>query len=112
MSSIRLNSKMRVQALIRSCAARDVFAAVVVSGDPDRGALLVKLNMFGDGCQVLTQDRTVDGEVQWRLGTGATPVSEAEADAYIDRQRQYDEDLWVVELEKPQAVFDLFVVVP
>ena len=110
MSELRLNSKLRVQALIRSCAARDVFAAVVTSGDPDRGAVLVKLNLFAEGCQVLVQGRTVDGVVHWRLGTGPAPVPEVEADAFIDRQRTYDEDLWVVELENPKAVFDLFVV--
>lgn len=99
MSEPTLKSKMFVQALVRQCQSHDVFAAVVAKGDEDAGAVLVKLNMFQNGCVVLTQVRTNDGERAWMRGTGPEPVSEREADAYVERQRKYDLDLWVIEIE-------------
>lgn len=99
MSEPRLKTKLFVQALIRQCMVENVFAAVVAKGDEDAGAVLVKLNMFEKGCMVLTQVRTADGRAAWMRGTGEAPVPEADADAYVARQRGYDEDLWVVEIE-------------
>ncbi|NKD87131.1 DUF1491 family protein [Haematospirillum sp. 15-248] len=96
---VRLRTRIRVQALLRHCQSRGVFAAVVVSGDPDAGAVLVKVNTLGSGCWVLSQVRLPDGRPAWMRGTGERAVTEQEADAYIARQRGYDDDLWVIEVE-------------
>lgn len=74
-------------------------AMVVRKGDPDAGALLVKVNAFDAGCFVLTPVTDAAGRRGWMRGTGAVPIDEAAADAYIERQARYDDDLWVVEIE-------------
>ena len=102
----RLKSGIRVKALIRRCDLVAIGVAVTARGDPDAGAILLKLTPREGGCTVLAQARRPDGAAVWMRATGSAPVAEAEAEAYIARQRTRDPDLWVVEIES-EAVADL-----
>ena len=99
----RLKSGIWLKALIRRCDLAAVGVAVVARGDGDAGAILLKLNGRDAGCTVLAQARRPDGTAVWLRATGAEPVAESEADAYIARQRSRDPDLWVVEIDSAAA---------
>jgi hypothetical protein len=75
----RLKSGIWIKALIRRCDLAAIPIAVIARGDGDAGELV------------------------WMRATGLVPVAEADADAYIARQRRRDPDIWVVEIEHREA---------
>lgn len=95
----RLRSKLFIQALLRRCDIEGTPGYVVHSGDADAGAIIVKLAHRDRTATVLTPVRREDGERAWTRGTGPAPVADMDAEAYIARQRTYDADLWVIEIE-------------
>ena len=76
-------------------------AFVTARGDPTAGAVLVKLNTL-DGQARLFQ-RSFDlmtGDRKWVV---LAEGDEASVDASIEKQRSFDPDLWVIEVEDPRA---------
>jgi hypothetical protein len=104
----RLKAGLWIQALVRRCDIAAVAVAVTARGDPDAGAIVLKLNGRDAGCAVLAQARGPQGELVWMRATGPAAVTEPDADAYIARQQRRDPDLWVVEIEtgSPAVVLD------
>lgn len=103
----RLKTRVWVQAFLRRVELDGYMAALLSRGDDDAGAVLVKVNRFSDGCRVYTQVRDESGDLAWLSGTGGPLVSETEADAYVQRQRKYDADIWVIEVEDPKGSYGI-----
>lgn len=97
----RLTARFWVDAYLARLRLSDIPAFVVAHGDDTGGAVLVKLATL-DGNAVLFQ-RSFDlmtGERRWvELSSGA----EREVDDTVARQRGFDPDLWVIEVEDRQG---------
>ena len=94
---IRLTSDIWVSAYLTRLRLAYISAFVVQRGDATAGAVLVKLNLL-DGQGIVFQ-RSFDlqsGASNWvELVSG----DEADLDLAIVRQRDFDPDLWVIEVE-------------
>ena len=94
---MRLTAEIWVAAYLTRLRLVDIPAFVVKRGDATAGAVLVKQSPL-DGTASLWQ-RSVDlmsGDRRWIL---LAEGPEAEVDAAISRQRGFDPDLWVIEVE-------------
>ena len=88
-----------MRALIRRVEIAGAAAFVVRKGDETAGAVLVKLSTLDGQATVLSPSTGLDGDRLWLRSTGPAPVADADAEAYIARQLNYDPDVWVVEIE-------------
>ncbi len=95
----RLRTDLWVSAHIRRCEIAGLFVYVVHRGDAERGAVLLKVAHLDGTATVYDRSYDFDGNLIWTRRTGDTPVAEREADDLIARQRKYDSDLWVLEIE-------------
>jgi hypothetical protein len=100
MSQPSVKAGIWVSMALRVGNADGRYGSVIRKGDPDAGGVLVVLRR-GNQVSVLSQMRSADGELAWMRATGADPVDDATADAYIARQVKFDPDLWVLEFEAP-----------
>jgi GMP synthase (glutamine-hydrolysing) len=98
-SAARLKTDFWIQACVRRADRDGIAMAVLRRGDPHAGAVLVRVDMRAEGCIVWAQTRTAEGEPAWFRGTGATPVPAETADAYIERHRARDPDIWVLDID-------------
>ena len=103
----KIKSGLWVQAQIRVCDRACISMMVRHKGDPDSGAILIKLHRGDEGCSVVSQVRDLDGNPGWMYGGGAELIADNEAESYIKRQIDRDQDLWVVEIEDPGRRYQL-----
>ena len=95
--SARLAAHIWVAAYLRRLQLEGIPAYVIARGDATAGAVLVKLaRMDGTATAFMRGFDMESGDRVWQeLSAGP----EAEVDAAITRQRSFDPDLWVIEVE-------------
>ncbi len=97
-----LPTDLWVQALVRRAHMAGGYATVVRRGDARAGAVLVKAyDRRARTARLYAEAVRGDGERVWMEPLGTT--EEAALDAYAERARSRDPDLWVVEVEDDQG---------
>lgn len=97
MSGDRLTSEFWVGAYLRRLSLADIPAFVTAKGDATAGAVLIKLNTLdGQACCYQRSFDLMSGARAWVV---LSDGDEPEVDAAIAKQRSFDRDLWVIEVE-------------
>jgi hypothetical protein len=99
----RLKTWIWVSALIRRAELGGAAAFVAHKGEPDSGAVRVKISLLNGQARVWSSAYGGDGHRRWVKATGPELVPDADAEAYVARARTRDSDLWVVEIEDRQG---------
>ena len=97
----RLTAKFWVHAYLNRLRMIDIPAFVVLKGDLTAGAVVVKMNTL-DG-QAMAYQRSFDLISGARKWIDFAVGGETDVNAAIARQRGFDPDLWVIEVEDRQG---------
>ncbi len=93
----RLTSEIWVAAYLTRLRLATIPAFILQKGDHTAGAVLVKLNTLdGRACCYQRSFDLMSGERQWVV---LSEGDEPEVDASIAKQKSFDPDLWVIEIE-------------
>ncbi len=95
---MRLSTDIWISALIRRAEQAGAFATVLHKGDARGGAVLIKvMDRRADSAHLYAEAVRGEGERVWMQ-----PIlsdTEATLDAYVERARRIDPDVWAVEID-------------
>lgn len=98
---MKLTADIWVSAYLTRLRLIEVPAFVVKRGDATAGAVLVKLNTLdGQACCYQRSFDLLTGDRKWIV---LVEGREIDVDASITKQRGFDPDLWVIEVEDRQG---------
>lgn len=97
----RLTARFWVDAYLARLRLHDIPAFVTAHGDDTAGAVLVKLATLDGQARAFTRGfDLMTGERRW---TELTSGTDRDVDQAIAKQRSFDPDLWVIEVEDRQG---------
>lgn len=97
MTEPRLKSGFWVSAYVRRCHTQGAPAFVTRKGDPDAGAILIVIDRLDRTSRLYARARNADANLVFMPLTAWTDALSVQA--AIDKQVQYDPDLWLVAVE-------------
>lgn len=99
----RLPAHLEVAGLLRAVEAAGGFATVIAKGERDAGTLLVTCCEQGRNCRAYERMPRPDGTRGWTLAKAQDAENPLEFGEYLARRQRQDSDLWIVELDIPDA---------
>jgi len=99
----RLPAALEVSALVRTVEAAGGFAAVIAKGERDAGTIILVLLEKGGNARLYERMPQASGERTWQCTRRQETMLNHEFNEILTKRRAQDPDLWIVELDIPQA---------
>lgn len=98
-----IKSAIWVAAHLRLARNQGYMAVLVKRGAEEAGAIFVRAIMPGGMARLFGpvpgSNYKQTGEKNWALPLGHAPVPEALTDEYLARQKKFDPDIWIIDVE-------------
>jgi hypothetical protein len=95
----RIPTELWVSAKLRSLQTQGIGVYVVHSGAPASGTVIIRSVLRDESCLIYTQTRDLDGNLVWMDSFDGKPADKVKGDDYIQRARNRDPDVWIIEIE-------------
>jgi hypothetical protein len=99
----RLSAEMKVQSLLRLVSQNGGFGAVLKKGDRISGAILVQWVEKGVNPRLLENMPSLDGLSNWQQIWPQDTDNNKKLPEYIAQRFRFDPDMWLIELDTPDA---------
>lgn len=99
----RLSAEMVVQSLLRKTNQNGGFGMVLQKGDRISGAILIICLEKGKDPRLLEKMPSLDGPSNWQVIWPQPVEKQQDLDEYLKRRSNFDPDLWLIELDIPDA---------
>ena len=104
---MRVKSHIWVSAVIRRAQAAGAFVTIVNKGAAEAGAIFVVVNDLAGGNRLYAPapqtDYSADGVAERQFECVLDSVSTPEIDEKLARERSFDPDIWIIEIEDRQS---------
>jgi len=99
----RLSAEMLVQSLLRKVNQEGGFGAVLRKGDRISGSILIQCVEKGENTRLLERMPSLDDASNWQQIWPQDTDNKHELSGYLKRRYQFDPDIWLIELDIPDA---------
>ncbi len=102
-SPVIIKTETFVAAILAQTNQIMVRAMLVRRGDPDNGAIIVRLDM-ADGCRVETRQFDPEAGYRWCPLHEQPKLGHGDVETVIKRQISYDPDCWIIAVDTEDGI--------
>lgn len=112
---MRLKTEIIIAAELKHAQSLGLFATIIKKGDENAGQIYILVNKNNSEFILIGPPFGTsfnhDGQKLWSYPLGQAPLSQLEIDDYLNKIRNFDPDIYILEIEdktlkyKPQGVF-------